>query len=328
MDNIKKISYRPILEYVDEYESDITFNNNQEQDGGDNADDGKSPIDDLLEQGEILQEMIDKLPDDISDIIKDHADPIIDFVENELKDKELTKVPVEIDWEYNADDETGDPYDDETGGQGTDNPDIKDIWEPDDDIPIVKKVYKKEQIVEKEYVKNLYDLFTDYYSELNSIVSNFWSTLLYSIMNKQSSEIDVIMNNIVLSSSEIKEDKKHLLDLAVKSEISKNMKLKYFSNNFDAEGSMKHLKQFKAVYELRLRYAKINKDEAPASRADQMSNNMLQSMSLVYSNKYDKSYENLYRYLSSSNMILRDSLNSAAQSIKAKQILIDTKGVK
>lgn len=137
-------------------------------------------------------------------------------------------------------------------------------------------------------------------------------------MNKQSNEINMILNDILLNSSQIKDDKKHLLDSAVKSEINKNMKLNFFSNNFDAEGSMKHLKQFKAVYELRLRYAKISKNEKPVTRAEQISNNVLESMNLTYSNKYDKSYTNLYRYLESSNMILEDSLNSAAQSIKTK----------
>lgn len=324
MDEIKKIGYKPDLKYTDEYDSDIKFNKDNDN-TNDSQEDG-SDIEDLIEDGDSIQNMIDKLPDFIGDIIKDPIDPIIDFVKDELSDKILERVPVELDWDYNIDIEYPD-IDIEDENKEPDDPDA-DIWSPDDDIPIRKEVHTKEEIVEKEYIKNLYDLFQDYYSNLHNIISNFWSTLLYSIMNKNSSEIETILNNILLSSSEIKDNKKHLLDLSVKSEINRDMKLKYFSNNFDAEGTMKHLKQFKAVYELRLRYAKIKNNDDPKSRADQMSNNILKSMSITYDKKYDKAYESLYRYLKSSNVILEDSLNSATQSIRAKQTLIDTKGVK
>lgn len=327
-DTIKKISYKPDIKYTDEYSSDILFEKKSSENNSNNNENDSSEIEDLINQGNAIQNMIDQLPDDIKDIVQDPIDPIIDFVNSELKDKELNKVPVELEWEYNYSDDTDyESNNDSDIDESIDDPDW-DIWEPDDSISIKKEVHTKDEIIEKEYIKNLYDLFYEYYSNLHNIISQFWSTLLYSIMNKKSSEIDLILNNILLNSSEIKDDKKHLLDLAIKSEINRNMKLKYFSNNFDAEGSMKHLKQFKAVYELRLRYAKIEENKTPVSRADQMSNNILKSMNLTYSNKYDKSYENLYRYLKSSNVILEDSLQSAAQSIRAKQTLIDTKGVK
>lgn len=37
-------------------------------------------------------------------IISDPVDPIISFVKDELSDKTLEKVPVELDWSYNTDD--------------------------------------------------------------------------------------------------------------------------------------------------------------------------------------------------------------------------------
>ena len=159
-------------------------------------------------------------------------------------------------------------------------------------------------------------------------MSNFWSGLLYSIMNKDASEINTILDNILLSSSDIVDNKKHLLDSCVKAEINRDMKFKYFANNFDAEGSIKHLKNFKAVYEMRIRYSKIKKNNNPVSRADQMYNTILEAMSLSYDMKYKKTYENLHRYLKSSLAVLDDALQSAMQSIRSKQTLIDTKGVK
>lgn len=325
MDDIKKIGYRPDLQYTDEYNSDINFK--QESNEYSSEDDNSSLIDDLLEQGETLHNMIDKLPGFISDIINDPVDPIIDFVKDELSDKTLEKVPVELDWSYTPDNREWIEYEGDNENGGGENVDF-DPWTPIDDIPIKITIHTKEEVIEKEYIKNVYDLFDDYFAKLHNIVSNFWSGLLFSIMNKDTSEINTILDNILLSSSDIVDNKKHLLDSCIKAQINRDMKLKYFANNFDAEGSIKHLKNFKAVYEMRLRYSKIKKNENPISRADQMSNNILEAMSLSYDLKYKKSYENLHRYLKSSLEILDDSLQSAMLSIRSKQTLIDTKGVK
>lgn len=326
MDDTRKIGYRPDLHYTDEYEANINFkqNNNEYDNAGD---DDNSLIDDLLEQGDALQNIVNKLPDFVGDTIKDPIDPIISFVKDELSDKILEKVPVELDWSYHPDNWDNIDFEGDTESGGGEDQNL-DPWTPEDDIPIRIEIHTKDEVIEKEYVKNVYDLFNDYYTNLHNIISNFWSGLLYSIMNKDTSEINTILNNILLSSSDIVDDKKHLLDFSVKAEINRNMKFKYFANNFDAEGSIKHLKNFKATYEMRLRYAKIEKNDNPISRADQMSNNILEAMSLSYDIKYKKAYENLHRYLKSSNTILEDSLQSAMQSIRSKQTLIDTKGVK
>ena len=229
MDENKKIGYRPDLKYTDEYTSDIQYHRDNQDDSNNNQDDINNLIDDLLEQGQDLQNLVDKLPDFIGDIIKDHLDPIIDFVEDELKDKKLEKVPTLLEWTYK-------PYEPDPKPKPDDNDDNKpvddpeyDIWNPTDDIVIEKKRYEYSEIIQKEYIKNIYDLMSEYYSELQNILSNFWSILLYSIMNKESNEIKVILDNIILNSSEVNGDKRHLVDLSVKSEINRDMKLKYLA---------------------------------------------------------------------------------------------------
>ncbi|MEG1494719.1 MAG: hypothetical protein RR406_00245 [Bacilli bacterium] len=325
MDDFKKVGYRPNLQYTDEYEADIDFKLNNEIEDND---DDNSLIDDLLEQGDALDNMIDKLPGFIGDFIKDPLDPIISFVKDELYGKDLERVPVELDWTYDPNIPGDSPDVDTSEKPGPDDQEELDPWGPEDDIIIKIENHTKTEVIEKEYVKNVYDIFNDYYTNLHNIVSNFWSGFLYSIMNKDTSEIKTIMDNIILSSSDIKDNKKHLLDSSVRSEINRDMKFRYYANNFDAEGSIKHLKNFKAMYELRIRYSKIDKNENPVSRADQMSNNILKGMSMSYDSKYDKAFENLHRYLKSSNTVLNDSLQAAMQSMKSKQTLIDTKGVK
>ena len=102
MNDIKKIRYIPDLQYTHEYNSDIKFK--QDNNEHINEEDNNSLVNDLLEQGDALQNMINKLPSFISEIISDPVDPIISFVKDELSDKTLEKVPVELDWSYNTDD--------------------------------------------------------------------------------------------------------------------------------------------------------------------------------------------------------------------------------
>ena len=71
MDENKKIGYRPDLKYTDEYTSDIQYHRDNQDDSNNNQDDINNLIDDLLEQGQDLQNLVDKLPDFIGDIIKD-----------------------------------------------------------------------------------------------------------------------------------------------------------------------------------------------------------------------------------------------------------------
>ncbi|MGL4877997.1 hypothetical protein [Paraclostridium dentum] len=94
MDINKTIGYKPDLHYTDEYLSDASnyFKENNDNDLTLEED----AIDDLIEEGTDIENLIDKLPDNLSDIIDEVFDHVNDFIENELKDKELERVPVEI----------------------------------------------------------------------------------------------------------------------------------------------------------------------------------------------------------------------------------------
>lgn len=127
--------------------------------------------------------------------------------------------------------------------------------------------------------------------------------------NKTSSEIKMLLDNIVLSSSDIKLDAKHLLDTAVRQGIIKAMKFQYYNMMFNAEETIKQLKQLKAMQELRLRYAKIEEVEGN-TKTNQTNNNVLKASKLIYDKKYEIAYENLYRYLDSSNRVLDDALQN------------------
>ena len=146
-------------------------------------------------------------------------------------------------------------------------------------------------------------------------------------INKNTSEIKMLLDNILLSSSNVINNAKHLLDSAVRESIVKNMKLNYFSTMFNAEETINHLKQLKAMQELRLRYSKID-EVIGDTKTNQMNNNILIASKLIYDRKYEIAYENLYRYLTSSNKILEDTLQTYIQEMKSKQILIERNGIR
>lgn len=320
-----QIGYRPNIQYQDEYESDASniFNdsNNEIPESNNNS------VNDLIDQIEIINSLIDKLPNDSSEAIKEVVDQIFDFIENELIDKEYEDIPDEWDWTYDNDNITNEipnlipPDSDEEY-------DEEDFWQDVDEFPIIKEEHPMTEIIEKEYIKNLVDLFDDYFTNLHTSLSSIWTNLILAITNKPTNEINVVLNNILLNSSEIKNDSKHLLDSAIRTQLIKDIKFKYFQNLFNAEETIKHLKQFKATYELRMRYAAIEKEEYPKNNSDQMNNNILKCMQLIYDKKYDIAYENLYRYLRSSNNVLDDIFKTWIAEIKSKQTLIERKGVK
>lgn len=332
MKDERLIGYRPDIHYEDEYLSDAgnLFNKDNIPDDDNGNDD--NIIEDLIDQMEVIDSLIDKLPGSASDAVGEVFDQIMDFVQDELKDKEYDKVPEEWEWIYdyeNPDNELPEIKDPED----TDNPDNEgefdedSFWDDVDEFPIIKEEHTKQEVIEKEYVKNLTDLFDDYFVNLHTIIANYWTNLIPTIFNKSPNEINMIVENILLNSSDIIPNAKHLLDSAVRSQVIRTMGVDYFSNIFNAEETITHLKQFKAMYELRLRYANIEAEKG-TNKTNQMNNNILEGMQLTYDRKYDIAYENLYRYLKSSNEVLDDTLRTWITEIKSKHILIERKGIK
>lgn len=319
------IGYKPSLEYEDEYSSELQYIDSINSNNSDNNEAGKEEVEDLIEDLNNIGNLINKLPNNVSDLVNEVYDQVIDFVEEELKDKEVSHVPTEEEWTYI---DNNDPeYDSDRKDYDNDDEEVvKDIWDDEDFFPIKKEEYTQEEIIEKEYIKNLVDLFEDYSVNLHNIMSNFWTNFFFASNNKTTSEIKMLLDNIVLSSSEIKTNAKHLLDSAVTQGIIKSMKLDYYNMMFNAEETIKRLKQLKAMQELRLRYAKIEEVDG-STKTNQMNNNVLTATKLTYDRKYEVAYENLYRYLNSSNRVLNDTLQSWIQEIKSKQILIERKGI-
>ena len=317
--NKQQLGYQPSLTYIDDYTSELDNNiiNNNEDDDYNN---GLEEIESLLDNMNNLNNIINGLPNNLSNPIKEVYDQVLSFAKDELENQSVMYVPEEK--EYIYDDLK---YDDTN--INNDEPDMSNIWDDEDFFPTTEIEHTKDEIMKKEYIKNLADLCEDYVTELDNITSNFWTNFIIACGNKDMNDIKIMLDNILLNSSDVIDNAKHLLDTAVKQRIITSMKLDYYNMMFNAEDTIKYLKQLKAMQELRLRYANIDK-LIGNTKTNQMNNNLLEAAQLSYDKKYDIAYENLYRYLKTSNKILRDTLQSYIYEIKSKQILIERKGIK
>lgn len=322
--NKQQLGYQPSLTYIDDYTSELnnnitndSINNNDEDDDYNN---GLEEIENLLDNMNNLNNIINGLPNNLSNPIKEVYDQVLSFAKDELENQSVMYVPEEKEYTY-------DDLEYNDTNINNDEPDMSNIWDDEDFFPTTETEHTKDEIMRKEYIKNLVDLFEDYITELDNITSNFWTNFIIACGNKDINDIKIMLDNILLNSSDVIDNAKHLLDTAVKQRIITSMKLDYYNIMFNAEDTIKYLKQLKAMQELRLRYANIDK-LIGNTKTNQMNNNLLEAAQLSYDKKYDIAYENLYRYLKTSNKILRNTLQSYIYEIKSKQILIERKGIK
>ena len=323
-ENKKRIGYVPELNYTDDYYSEIEYSE-IDNNAPDEKDEGKEVIDNLINNMNVLNTLISKLPSEASNTIKEVFDPVLDFINEELKDKVVEPIPDEDDWNY-ADTDNDEDNNNENDDNNN-NEDVDNMWGTDDFFPTEEEEYTKKDIYEKEYIKNLVDLFYYYNIELQNIITEFWRDYILATSNKTDSEIGLIINNILFNSNDIIDNAKHLLDSAVRQQIIKDMKLDYHKLMFNLESTIINLKQLKATQEFRIRYANIEKTDG-GTKSNQYNNNVLTASLISYDKKYDIAYENLYRYLNSSNKVIKDSFQSWVQEIKSKQTLIEREGIK
>ena len=184
------------------------------------------------------------------------------------------------------------------------------------------------EIIELEYVKNLAELYNYYTDRLKKTIGKYYLTLFQASITSgrvkgTSNELrNYFIDKLSESDAKANEDAnlKHLADAAVRNEITGRNKLNFYTNMFSLESTLYHMKNFKAAYELRLRYEKEEMLDAETSE-DSMSNRMLTGSRENYNKKYDNAYINLYKYLNSSISVLIDVINTQALSIKAKETL-------
>ena len=214
--------------------------------------------------------------------------------------------------------------------------DEDDILNPSEDDELFTPSYPKKiiytdndpvKIIELEFDKNILDLYEYYTSKLRETLSNYSFNLLSAMTSVESKEdAQFLFDNISLSNSKVIDNLKHLSDSGVRSELNGDMKLSFCENVFKLENSLYHMKNFKAIYELRLRYAKEIK-YTDGSKESSMSNRVLDGMAQTYNAKYDVAYINLYKYLNSSVETLSDTFATLLVGMKSKETIIKKGGL-
>lgn len=327
-ENKQSLMYKPDIKYDEDYSTNYV--GNPDVANNDVPEEPDTTIPDVGDTLDKLENLINGLPNDISNIVNNVFDHIDEIWEDDLKDKDYNPIPPEHDWDYIPEPEPGDDDKDPDGGGddpgGDDDEDNDDIWDVGDLPSVDEKEVPKDEIVEKEYIKHLTDVIDDYANKLNNVLTEFWTNVLISIFNKAPNDIKFIMNNILLNSKDVKGEKQHLLDLGIKSQLTKSVKMDFYANLFTREETIVHLKQFKVAYELRKRYAKIQEADGE-TKTGAMDANMLKAMTISADRKYDTAFDNLYKYLNSSVLVLNDVLTTYLQEIKSKQILIEGAGI-
>lgn len=182
-------------------------------------------------------------------------------------------------------------------------------------------------IIETEFIKNLYDLIEYYINSLKDIVSKYYKTLISELPNNINiKDFSFLYNDINVSNKDIVSSYQHVLDLGLRNEKLSNLKTNFLTNSFNFNQTLYHLKNFLFTYELRKKYGNISYVKN-TDISNSLSNNILKACKIDYGLKYDKAYENLYRYLNSSLKVTNNIIDDVTKGILAKGILTEKGGI-
>jgi hypothetical protein len=223
------------------------------------------------------------------------------------------------------------------GGSGEYVIDNDGIW--DSDIPIYIKFDSVNpiEIIDKEYIRNISDLFNFYVNKLKDVLYHYYSEKVAAMFSKKmidgipvdktKDEITFLFTPITTNCKDVDKNDKHLFDASLAMGEHTLMKLNFMENAFSVDQTLFQLKNFKTIYLLRRRYAEIESTDA-SNKTNAMSNNILKGMRTSYEQKYDISFGNLYKYINSSLDILEDVLNTELAGLRAKRTLVEKGGIK
>ena len=352
----KQYSYRPDIEYQDTYESDHQDRQYQTIEVDKSKDDDFSDeiIDEINKSFDDATKAVQFLPVQLQTAVNGVYKPVLDAWKS-MGDISYPKVipdPDEPNYVYptpKSEPDTPivtppvivDPeYPEPTPGIiSTPEYEIDNdlIWEPTVPMYIRFDPVDPEEIIKREYIKNVADLFYFYTNRLKDIIYRYYGekvSALYAkktndkgeLIPKTKEDISFLVSPITMTCKDIDQNSKHLFDASVAMSEHCKMKLNFLENAFPVEQTMFHLKNFKTIYLLRLRYAGIEMEEK-SNKVNAMNNNILKGMRASYDQKYDVAFANLYKYMNSSLDILEDVTNTDLAGVKARRTLIEKGGI-
>ena len=215
-------------------------------------------------------------------------------------------------------------YPDPEPGQEIENE--EGLWEP----PSKKVEYTYPDLndaINREFIYLLSRVIKHYTDRLKDIINNYLYNFMRYNLDQNEENINFISNKMELTSNDILNHSKHLLDSSVKNENVAALRTEFFKNVFSIKDTAVHLRSFMVSHELRKRYTNINYSKGK-SVANSMSDAVLKKLNVQYELQYRKNFENLFRYLESSLKVTEDILRLYVQDGLNKSTIIKKGGIK
>ena len=212
-----------------------------------------------------------------------------------------------------------------------DDPEEDDDDDDDDDLwkkPEIEIKYREPDIkktIDKEFIYLLTKVVLFYTEKLKDLINNYIYNILRNTIGMASENVIFVNNKLDLTSNDILNHSKHLLDISVKNEDVAALKTEYLKNTFNIKHTTTHLKSFYVANELRCRYTDIkysNGKSMPNSTSDAL----LKQMHMKYELQFRSDFENLFRYLNSSLKVTADIFTVHLENSISKSTLVKKNG--
>ena len=202
--------------------------------------------------------------------------------------------------------------------------DDPEMWDP----PDVHIIYKDPDIrkqIDKEFIYLLTKIAHYYTENLKDLINNYIYNILRNNMDMDNEKLDFVHSKLVITSNDILNHSKHLLDIAVKDEDMAALKIEFLKNNFNFKHTTAHVRSFYVSNELRCRYTDINYSSGK-SKVNAMSDALLKQMHAKYELQYRNDFENLFRYINSSLKVTGDIIGTLIEKNLSKSTLVKKGG--
>lgn len=299
-------------------------------DSSDNKGDKKKPIRPIVLKPREIKESSSDSSDDIKPPIYDKEIHPIELraVQDESEESD-SRQPIQtptpiillpiVDYEYGS--ITPQPpggYDDEEDG------DDPEMWDPPD-IDIIYKYPEIRKQIDKEFVYLLTKIALYYTEKLKDAVNNYIYNVLRNNIDMDDEKLEFVHSKLEISSNDILNHSKHLLDITIKNEDMSTLKINFFKNNFNVKYTTTHIKSFYVSNELRARYTDISYSRG-GSMVNSVSDALLKQMHSKYELQYRNDFENLFRYINSSLKVISDILGTLIEQNTSKATLAKKNG--
>ena len=218
------------------------------------------------------------------------------------------------------------PIDDDDNDDISEGEEEVGLWDPPSKK--IEYVYPDlNEAINREFVYLLSKVINHYTNRLKDIVNNYLFNIMKCNLQQSEENIDFISNKLELTSNDILNHSKHLLDSSVKSENTAALRTEFFKNVFNIRDTAVYLRSFMVSHELRKRYTNIKYSKGN-SMANSMSDSILEKLNIQYELQYRKNFENLFRYLESSLKVIDDILRLYIRDGLSKSTIIKKGGIK